>query len=714
MDPVAIFNFLLLALGFGFVIFWHELGHFLAAKWAGVRVEQFAVGFGNAAISYRQGLGVRRGSSVPEYERLKASDPAAAKDVSPTEYRLNWLPLGGYVKMLGQEDLVVDDATDAPPPDSYLAKTVGQRMVIISAGVVMNVLLAAVLFTGLYFVGFGAAAAKVGFVAPGSPAERAGLQVGDEVREINGGTIHDFDKLRLGVALLKPDEDAQFTILRDGEEQTIPVRPDAMAGAAGMLGIGVAPTPMLHVPDELQIVAGEADLEEMQALSLPDVLAVLPGQRVIEVDNRAVGPGDYAVYHRALQEAGEAGRTVTLLIEEPSGDGEAPMTRRERVRPELIGVGNDVDAVGTFGGLRPLLEVRQVLPDSNMRPGGEREAAGKDVIKPGDVLLALRVPATGDLLPRPTREELANWLQRVGDGTVDLRVQRDGEAVWLRDLPLTGRDGGLVSRLAGNTTYGLGVMIRDHLGGTGLAAGVRPQTPVAASELKDLIADPAVTSARIASVGDVEVATLYDVSRELRSRVGTTGGDVSIAVEVETAAGTEVRETTLTFDEAAAAATAVTWTNPVLALTPTSVNAVEAIRKTRNPLRAMYWGVFETRDQILNLYLTLRRVIFDQTVSARNLSGPVGILHSGTIIAARGYDWLIWFLAMLSANLAVVNFLPIPILDGGHMVFLLWEKIRGRAPSRRVQELALWAGLAFLGVFVLFVTYNDLTRLVSL
>ncbi len=69
---------------------------------------------------------------------------------------------------------------------------------------------------------------------------------------------------------------------------------------------------------------------------------------------------------------------------------------------------------------------------------------------------------------------------------------------------------------------------------------------------------------------------------------------------------------------------------------------------------------------------------------------------------------------MLSANLAVVNFLPIPILDGGHMVFLLWEKIRGRAPSRAVQEGALWVGLAALGCFVLFVTYNDLSRLFTL
>src|SRR4051812_33357546 len=111
-------SILLLIFGFGFVIFWHELGHFLAAKWAGVKVEQFAVGFGQAMFSWRKGLGGRLGSSRDEYEKklhdylranetaLQASsdyteqatseerrlDYAAAKlGISETEYRLNWI-----------------------------------------------------------------------------------------------------------------------------------------------------------------------------------------------------------------------------------------------------------------------------------------------------------------------------------------------------------------------------------------------------------------------------------------------------------------------------------------------------------------------------------------------------------------------------------------------------------------------------------------------
>src|SRR5258707_5653835 len=85
-----------LALGFGFVIFWHELGHFLAAKWADVKVEQFAVGFGHAIFSWRKGLGFRWGSSGKEYEKiLQAEREGVSKpdprQISETEYRLNWL-----------------------------------------------------------------------------------------------------------------------------------------------------------------------------------------------------------------------------------------------------------------------------------------------------------------------------------------------------------------------------------------------------------------------------------------------------------------------------------------------------------------------------------------------------------------------------------------------------------------------------------------------
>ncbi|HEY7087073.1 MAG TPA: site-2 protease family protein, partial [Tepidisphaeraceae bacterium] len=158
MDIARFGMLALLIFGFGFVIFWHELGHFLAAKWAGVRVEQFAVGFGQALISWRKGLGFRYGSSRKEYERklrswVNANEGSSQVDslmsderkldyasqtlgLGETEYRLNWIPLGGYVKMLGQDDMDPTQRSDSP--NSYTSKSIGKRMVIVSAGVVMN------------------------------------------------------------------------------------------------------------------------------------------------------------------------------------------------------------------------------------------------------------------------------------------------------------------------------------------------------------------------------------------------------------------------------------------------------------------------------------------------------------------------------------------------------------------------------------------------
>jgi regulator of sigma E protease len=138
----SIWAFALLVLGFGFVIFVHELGHFAVAKWVGVKVTQFAIGFGPSALSWRQGVGFTTGTTEPEYERRidayveehkqafeeedQRTEPskrptlAVRKDqarralgLGETEYRLNWLPLGGYVKMLGQEDLNPDAAIES-------------------------------------------------------------------------------------------------------------------------------------------------------------------------------------------------------------------------------------------------------------------------------------------------------------------------------------------------------------------------------------------------------------------------------------------------------------------------------------------------------------------------------------------------------------------------------------------------------------------------
>ena len=190
----------MVALGIGAVIFVHELGHFLVAKACGVKCEKFFIGFdvGGWKISRQWG---------------------------ETEYGIGILPLGGYVKMLGQDDNPANiaeqvresqvsgsttDAKEIVGPDgktylvdrrSYLAKSVPQRMAIISAGVVMNVIFAFIFAVIAYKLGVPYNPSVVSRTAPGSPAWRADLHAGDEVVKMADVETPSFAELRGEVTL---------------------------------------------------------------------------------------------------------------------------------------------------------------------------------------------------------------------------------------------------------------------------------------------------------------------------------------------------------------------------------------------------------------------------------------------------------------------------------------------------------------------------------
>ena len=145
------FHFLLILAGFGLLVFIHELGHFLAAKWAGIRTHAFAVGFGPPIFSWRQGVGLCRGSTERVIRQRLGRNAREMTDrelseagIGETEYSIRWLPLGGFVRMLGQDDLAPLEQVHLQR--SFSSVSIGKRMIVISAGVIMNVLLAIVCF----------------------------------------------------------------------------------------------------------------------------------------------------------------------------------------------------------------------------------------------------------------------------------------------------------------------------------------------------------------------------------------------------------------------------------------------------------------------------------------------------------------------------------------------------------------------------------------
>jgi regulator of sigma E protease len=182
----------------GLLIFVHELGHFLAAKWSGVRVEVFSFGFGPFLFSFRRG---------------------------ETIYALSLIPFGGYVRMTGQVDVGKVRDEDERLPYSYLAKSPSRRAIIIVAGVTMNLVFAYVLFSFAHVVGIVDMPAEVGEVVPGSPAHEAGLRKGDRVLEVDGRKVKRFMDLRLAIVTSKPGSEMKLLVKRtSGEAEPVAVK----------------------------------------------------------------------------------------------------------------------------------------------------------------------------------------------------------------------------------------------------------------------------------------------------------------------------------------------------------------------------------------------------------------------------------------------------------------------------------------------------------
>lgn len=683
----------LLAFGFGFVIFWHELGHFLAAKWAGVRVEQFAVGFAHAVVSWRKGIGVRFGNTQAEYRRrvlkhlgldenLSIDDPTHPSErvinetgdklgLGETEYRLNWLPLGGYVKMMGQDDLNPNSEVD--DPKAYNRQSIGKRMVIVSAGVVMNIILAAIGFIVLFSIGFNVPPSRVGTVLIGSPFQLAGGQVGDRIISIDGNLVYDdWNKTQLVAALRERDKVIPIVVERlgpDGKptQVTLQVRPvKADNGGVTFVSLGVGAYADLAGPK----VDSKAPTDEEYAQATKQFernsLLIRPGDEITHVNGIAVKPEDYAVFDAQVQR----GEDVTLTIVR------AGQTQNVSFTP-TFGSSFGADAFSLLG-MYPRQVISQISKDSPLY----------DKAQPGDVLLALAVDGNQDVTPTPSFNALRTTVEAAAKADQKLRVTllRDGKAMDFAGLePIRIR----------RDRYGLSVGLRADQSSV-VVAEVTPGSVAAKAAI------PA--RATIQKVGDQPVTSWNAFHRTLRDRVAGAADTAEVPITFK-ADGGEEKTTTLALTAADIAAIRNVRYDADIRL-----RATVGTRIASGVGEAAKLGLIETRDFILQFYVTLKRMV-TRDVGVDNLMGPVGIFQTGTVIAQRGNDWLLWFLSMISANLAVVNFLPIPIVDGGLFTFLLIEKIKGRPASPRTQAIAQRIGIVLLLSIFVFVTFQDVMNL---
>ncbi len=135
---------------------------------------------------------------------------------------------------------------------------------------------------------------------------------------------------------------------------------------------------------------------------------------------------------------------------------------------------------------------------------------------------------------------------------------------------------------------------------------------------------------------------------------------------------------------------------------------VAYLNRELNPLKAVWAGTMQTYYWVAKTYLTLRRLIFTRSVGVEHMSGPVGIIRIGSRIAKADKIEMLFFLALISANLAVINFLPLPIVDGGLMVFLIIEKIKGSPVGIRMQVVTQLVGIALFAAMFVLITFKDI------
>lgn len=354
------------------LIFFHELGHFAVAKACGVRVLKFSIGFGNPIGFGRHRLLWRRGD---------------------TEYVIAWIPLGGFVKMLGEYpgDTEMEPLARAHPEQTLEARPMWQKLAIVLAGPLMNLLLPIALFAGMQAIGMQRAEARIGFVEPASPADRAGLRAGDRIAELDAEPVRWWSDLSEAIAA-RPGGALALGIERDGQARTLSLQLEARPGldefgAPAQLGwAGLS-----HArPAAWLAIRGPGTPAWERGLR--------PGDQVVSVAGARVE--DWYAFEAALAGAA-AGADLELEVQREVAGG------AERKRFSLPG-GATLQELGI---------TRIAARVSDLSPDSAAEAAG---LRPGDILL--------EYAGSPIHS-FAEFAQRVNESEgrpQELLVARDG------------------------------------------------------------------------------------------------------------------------------------------------------------------------------------------------------------------------------------------------------------------------------------------------
>lgn len=692
-------NILSVVLGLGLVIFFHELGHFAVAKWCNVHVERFSIGIGPILWSRQKG---------------------------ETEYALSALPFGGYVKMLGQDDMDPNQMTSseiAENPRSYSAKSVPQRMAIISAGVIMNVFTGFLFFSTCYFFGVYEPSPVVGSVIPGFPAWQAGIRPGDRITAINGEAIRSFSDLQEAVILSSGDVAIDGT--HDNGTQYSEVLTPLKSSPGRSVGIRPGATTAIAEVIEKPELISDAGLPLEKASG-----DFLPGDKIIALRPKPL-PTETPAGDSAEASAEKPENTVRPMLFSELRYVTARYADRELIYTVER---HDKDAEGKKSATAKLVEI--TVPPSEIRSIGlwmamgpikaiqKNSIAEKAGLKVGDLILSvddkepgknidpLELPVYfGQQAGKPVKVVVKRATSE-GSDKVELEVIPGDSPGWLDSPDFK------ASPLSINA-IGIGYQVQLRIarvlpGSEAEKLGVfKPDMKITRVDL--IAADP--EKAEPDAFGDAKSPRQLDLSTMAPKEPGTLE-DVNWAwafAEIQRVPDRHIR---IYFDDGKntgsevlkTSETATGWYRWFRGFNGSIWQDDRELQKGDSFGDSLALGMRRTRKTAVSIYMTLRSLT-QGNVSADSLSGPLGIAKIGYMVAERGLIDLLMFLGFLSINLAILNFLPIPILDGGHMVFLLWEGITRRKPSSRVIGWAHGVGLLFIISLFLFVMYVDISTL---
>jgi len=707
--------------GLTFVIFVHELGHFLVAKACGVKCEKFYVGFD--FFEFR----------IP-FTNWKVPRSLFKFQWGETEYGLGSLPLGGYVTMLGQDDdprnaeheaarirAVASDHPEQqvnealahvpkpgepvePPvpakttegttilldPRSYPAKPVPARMAIISAGVIMNLIFAVILAAIAYRMGVEEMPAIVGSTSPAGAAWTDGIEPGSKIIQI-GRNGKPYEHLRWSdirtTAVLNSGHDVSLKVRKpNGEEQWYDVRPKKNPETKlPLIGIGLP-----HKPEIEIFPQSVSHLNPQASPPLQDF------DRVIEAAGEKVTSGSDFTAICAQQPRGE----LTIKVERRERTKTGKAVEKPTKQPEIIETALQPKP------MRELGLAMKMGPIVAVQAGSPAAKAGFQV---DDLIVEVDGKSVGDplslsqrLTPEPGSTKAVEIVVERKDKQG--KVSRKTMEV-VPDPPLQSP-----GQMPTNPTSIEPIGVAFHL--TTEVAEVDGDGPAGKAELQpgDIITEVQFLSDDL----NREKALTRFAGPLIFKPIDLTSGKKSWAEvvyllqmvypdtkvklwwvrgEKEMAADLSPRDSTSFFNDMRGVTLYIDMEH----------------HTATNWSQAAYLGSREARDQLTQVVTILHRLITGRW-SATNLSGPLGIIGVAGSFASQGIAPLLLFLTMLSANLAVLNFLPIPALDGGHMLFLSAEAIRGKPVDERLQIRLTIVGVICLLSLMVFATAMDIHR----